>query len=278
MKNYFKVVQVCEHDNLTNCFPKKFTATWTYQNDDGSIKDSGSKSFSTTNLSTTKSLVEKSNYDTDIVGIKFSDGTSMLITYNTNCIGIESGDTDGNTSSCFGYIADINTTKAPNQTEKDIVTNMALVHQFNLDFDIIDNKLIPQSRVYSDIGYIYDESIIPTQWGSNYYCQNGNNYYKRIIEYCEKQGGRLPDMAEVDQISQTMYGKTNSGTYNEDDVIASPLWQVLNGTSSTGFSIWTTEPYVIGPTTGYAYRTYSKNKIGGGAAVVCETRGVICIK
>ena len=99
MQKYFKITQVCDKDNLNNCFDEIFTAKAFYNG-----KETASKTFISTDIKTTKNLNEKSKYDTDVIGLRLSDGTSMLITYNPDCTGIEAGDTTGSTTSCFSYI------------------------------------------------------------------------------------------------------------------------------------------------------------------------------
>ncbi|MCR4881758.1 MAG: hypothetical protein K6A44_07395 [bacterium] len=157
-------------------------------------KETATKLFITSQIKTSRNLVENSKYDTDVMGIKFTDGTSMLITYNPNCTGIDGGDTTGNTTGCFGYVADVNAEKSPNVTEKDIISNLPLIKNFGLSFDIQDYKIY----LKEDAGYV-DNS------------ENGfsEDYWLAAQNKCEEQGASLPTADQLDEIAEKIYSNAN---------------------------------------------------------------------
>lgn len=228
MQKYFRISAVCDKNNLKGCFPDTFTAKAFL---DG--KETAFKTIKTSEISTTRSLVEKSSYDTDVIGLVFADGTKMLITYDTECSGVTSSDTEGNLYSCFGYIADVNADKSPNEWGKDIVSDMPLIKNWGLDFDILDNKIYSKS----EFGCVNNPSVG--------YC----DYWLGAKQFCESKGAKLPTPDELDDMAEKMYGNANCSFSSKNGRIFyrycnesnknQQLWSFVNGagfwTSQDGF-------------------------------------------
>ncbi|MCR4880656.1 MAG: type II secretion system GspH family protein [bacterium] len=207
MQKYFKIATVCNSNNLTSCFTPQFSYggeaeyTITYGENENNEKNkesftaNASQEYETANIKTTKDLIIKAKYDSDVMGIIFSDGVKMLITYNPDCIGIESGNTQGNPTKCFGYAADVNQNKAPNKVEKDIVTNVPLV---DLSFEIIG--------MYASDEYGFLDGTAETGSDRSTYTQD---YWLGAKKFCETKGGSLPTLAQLQELQKKIYGNAN---------------------------------------------------------------------
>lgn len=220
MKKYFKITQICDSNNLKNCFTQKFSAV-SYLNGNST----NNKIFDITQIKKTKDLSENATFESDVIGMKFADGASVLISYKPNCIGIESGNTTGNHYECFGYVADINSSKTPNSTGKDIISNMILSNNFGLSFNI------------ADVGY--------------------NMNWEESEKYCEEKGLNLPTRLQLIEIAQKIYVESGACPENitnadnlkdlnvcESDIVFShPLWVTLSNNISS-FCLWGNEPSI----------------------------------
>lgn len=220
MKKYFKIVQVCENDNLKNCFTPSFSATLNVSNNDGSTTKRA-KTFDTNSLQTTSAILEYTNYDSNVVGLKLADGANILITYNPECIGPEAGDTHTSVTSCFGYIADVNTSKAPNTIGKDITSNMNLLP---LSFQFL-SKGYPEALTTSECEAAKEQ--YPDQIK---YCgaTDDKDYYAGAVVKCAAEGGRLMTKNEANELISQLFDENKNITNpaladflnsNEDDGI-----------------------------------------------------------
>ena len=129
MKKYFKITNICYNNNLQKCFTEEFT----YRSSSGSNNSNNPSTninFRTENIKTMSNLASimgvSKKYDSNFVGIVFSDDTRMLIAYNSDCQGPTAIEDTDNYTKCFDYIADINGNNAPNEVGNDILTNISM--------------------------------------------------------------------------------------------------------------------------------------------------------
>lgn len=139
MNKYYKIAKICNKDHLSECFAESFvyrtapeyTLTNKKKETDSDEKDID-LFFSTNLLKTTTDLATitgvDAQFDSDFAGIVFIDGVQMLIAVKPNCVGVTSGDITDNLYSCINYIADVNSSKTPNNVKHDIVTNIKLTN------------------------------------------------------------------------------------------------------------------------------------------------------
>ncbi len=71
LKNYVKVIKICENDKLSNCYATKLVQT---EGEDVLVSD----------LKTAYQLGQKS-WETNTIGFVMADGTTVLMAYNPNC-------------------------------------------------------------------------------------------------------------------------------------------------------------------------------------------------
>ena len=146
MQKYFKIGAVCDSNNLTGCFAETITS---YENDEAEV-------FEVKDLKSAKNF-NKSEEDSDVYGIKFSDGTSMLLAYKKDCTGISEGNTEGNHTACLLYVYDVNQNKGPNAyggdtgvTAKDGDNKMSddKRNQINKGRDMVGNASITKGNAF----------------------------------------------------------------------------------------------------------------------------------
>ena len=248
MKNYFKIAQVCDKDNLTNCFTKTFNYSDVYGFSIGEKKYNFDSekidiTYNVANLKTTQAIksatgLDSPNYNSDVLGIVFIDGVQMLITVDPDCIGIASGDTTGNLFSCFGYIADINSSKSPNIVKKDILTNIPLA---DVGFEIVTMTTPSGSACPSaaydgrkDSSYCYltsaqESSEVIAKYGLRTqlnYSLSGD-YWGGAMKYCIDKGLKLPNAKQLTKMANAMgYDENNCGTVTTNSF--QPYYQNCN--------------------------------------------------
>ena len=220
MRDYFQIAKVCSNNNLSECFPSGFTAKAIYND-----METARKNFDTSAITDSKSLSNSfSEVGSKVVGVKFSDGTSTLITIKPNCTGPDRTDVNGNIFQCIGYVADANGNKAPNTTGDDLLTNMALVNPFNLDFIIIGDKYWNRDEVGTAKGPYYE-----------------NDYWLGAKLFCEKKGGSLPTTSQLEKIANLMYGencKKDSGRECDfSKTKSTPMYRYLLGETNSTASV-----------------------------------------
>ncbi|MCR4881595.1 MAG: hypothetical protein K6A44_06565 [bacterium] len=226
MKKYFKIAQICNKDNLTGCFVPNFT----YKGEENySFKFNGNDtkyesteainiSFLTKNLKTTDEIkaatnINAPNYTSDVMGIVFSDGVQMLIAVNPDCEGITGSDTTGNLYSCFSYIADVNSTKSPNNIKKDIITNIQML---DTGFEIMatansSGGACPSADYNGNTGsfcYLTREqeadSSVRNKYGIKAQSSYDDDYWGGAMKYCIDRGYKLPSEKQLNKIAVAM--------------------------------------------------------------------------
>lgn len=104
-KNYFKIIKICDSDNLQECFSSEFL------NSEGDkLKIDKVKKSSDLNK----------NYTDNNIGIITANGTSAIVTYNPDCKVSGMNFQDDNSFSCLGMMYDLNGFKKPNKTSVDV--------------------------------------------------------------------------------------------------------------------------------------------------------------
>lgn len=188
MQKYFKVQALCDSGNIAGCFTQKFNASTS----DGTA----SKDFEAQKMTTAKYLSTNLDDYYDPVGMKLSDGTSMVIVYKKDCTGIAEGDTTGNHTKCIGYIYDVNNAKAPNKLSGDVISNLPLIYPYNLSFELLNNK-------------VYHRGDCETAPDGNEVCYEGD-----IEQFCEAIGGTVPTFEQMHQAQATVYDEEIIDMFN----------------------------------------------------------------
>ena len=196
-KEFFSVASVCDSNNLNKCFSEKIT------NSDGD-------EFEVANLKSAKDF-NSQNSDASVYGVRFSDGTNMLIAYEPNCRGYASSDIPKDASigafaKCFKYIYDVNGAKEENKVGNDMfgtLTPTKASGSFGLPFTIIGNKSFTPGETYEGHTWTCADATIASgdEQGTS-----SCDYWLGAKRFCEAIGGRLPDGGELAQIAAKTHG------------------------------------------------------------------------
>ena len=254
MQNYFKIANVCDSSNLANCFAEKITS---YENGEA-------EEFEVKDLKSAKNF-NKTEEDAPVYGIRFADGTSMLLAYKKGCTGISEGDTKGNHTQCLLYVYDVNANKSPNtyggNTGTDSNKSDGEISTMNKGRDLVGNASITKGNAYG-----LDFEIIGNTSYAKEACTGPNNdicftsvggdYWLGAQNFCENMGGTLPDKAHLERIAEKLYNCEKSG--NQDYFSCAPdtslpLWNAigteLNVLGNPVISLWANS---LGRNTNYA--------------------------
>ena len=225
LKNFFSVTTVCDSNNLKNCFNETIT------NSDGDV-------FEVENLKSAKDF-NSENKDAAVYGVKFPDGTSMLLAYEPNCKGCSSSDIpkDANIgvfAKCFKYIYDVDGSKGDNKVGVDMIGTLSPSNSsFGLPFTIIENKVYHPGD--TENGYTW----IPINNQSNE--GYSDDYWLGAQNFCTAIGGSLPKIDQLQLIADKIY----PCNINEHHIFmcfpntANPLWQLLGNNK-----LWTNQNVV----------------------------------
>ena len=207
-KNYFKVAITCDPNNLVNCFGEKIT--------------NGEDEFEVANLKKAKDF--NSNYpNADVYGVRFPDGTGMLMTYEPNCKGFAASDIPkeaeiGTYAKCVKYIYDVNGEKAENTFGSDMLGTLIPTKSsgsFGLSFTIIGNRAFRPGETYEGQTYTCADA---TQATGNEHGSYTCDYWLGAKRFCESIGGSLPDAGQLTEIFNQIYLNADcryTDTYND---------------------------------------------------------------
>jgi len=248
MQGYFKIDQVCNNNNLSGCF----SSTISYNN--------GANETVTKELSTLKkgSDIDSKNYNDhmNLVGMRFSDGVNMLITYKGNCTGPKEGDTQagqdgiGGLAECFGYFIDVDAEKNSSTKDKDTISNMSFPEE---RYMLVNGTGIPTAMTYAECQAFTAEHPDLNSGG----CSRNTDYWIGAVKACNDQGMHLPSKSELETIASEL-GCTSSGCPTPTVSPYKELWEE-NGDS---FFLWSSVPNYSSYAYRYIFSAYYSNYLG----------------
>lgn len=181
---YVKVDKRCTAANLNQCFVSNF-------------KTASNQEIITSNLTTSADLTTFNNTN-PLVGFNMSNGTSIIMAYNPNCVANYEGKYNTATSKtyCMSMVYDTNAFSGPNKMGKDILT-------LNATISTCDGvRLSGLCIAAGDTTYSTINTCSDTTWDSNgtanSYC--ATNAWAGAKKACADQGMRLPSKTELDTV------------------------------------------------------------------------------
>ena len=114
LEKQLQIVKRCSHSNITDCWPSDRVKLY-----DGSYYNiAGARNGETTFLMNYKDPSGKyADYSSNNVALVLADGTSVLLSYNTEC----DSDTPQISKNCIVAAFELNGKKGPNELGKDII-------------------------------------------------------------------------------------------------------------------------------------------------------------
>ena len=197
MGKYFNISQVCEPENLTDCFGEKIIS---YEG-----KPEGEE-FNVSELTNTNNFNDAEDSDAPVKGIKFADGTTMIMGYKPNCSAATSFDNDASTenakmTSCMRYIANTAPGKKSNNyggsTSADKLEGSTKAEQqasknsINKGNNLIGNISLTKGNPYGLSFKIVDMAA--------------NKTWDEAVAYCQAQGASLPNAKQLTEMANKIY-------------------------------------------------------------------------
>ena len=246
---HFKITKVCKNDDLMSCFEDK--VTW------------GDEEVDMTKVKNAKNFGQD-DWDTELIGVQFGNGTSGIIAYNPDCKEQPFSNQFTGTS-CLALLYDTDGFKKPNTQQKDLRSiNVLSLGGSNCAFEINGTcytaPFTPTPLTLAEC----QEEVAKGELGIKY-CYNDDDYWAGAVKAC---GGvsKMPTLAQLADIANYVYNTSDIGarTGNYDltrdtDKVAK-LGFILNLKNSTTFSLWAGEfdsPDQRGICTRAFYPTYT---------------------
>ena len=234
---YFKINKVCQNDDIMSCFEDK--VYWGADEEEVDMtKIKNASNFG------------QDDWDTELIGVQFANGTTGLIAYNPECK--ENPYTNQFTgTSCLAILYDTDGFKKPNTQQKDLRSiNVESLDGKNCAFEIDDicftAPFYPEPITKAECEQLKGDLGIKE-------CYYDNDYWAGAVKAC---GGvsKMPTMAQVADIANYVYNTSGIGAKTDKSGLTLDYDKVaeLGFTASQGsyFSIWPGEEYPDH----YAYR------------------------
>ena len=219
LSKHMKTNKICKNDELLNCFSD--VVWW-------GAGEAEAKEVDMSIIKTAKNFGQK-DWGTNIVGVQFANGTNALIAYNplkegNNICKQDPYSNEITGANCLAILYDTSGAKNPNANGKDVRANgnvKSLGKGCALEIDDICYTtpfLVTEPHIWNGCqadGTTTDPEDLKlmADYGIQY-CYNKNDYWTTAVKMC---GGKnkLPDMTQVAQIADYIYGKTGTAAYTD---------------------------------------------------------------
>ena len=197
LSKHFKITKICKNDELTSCFSDK--VYWGIDNEEIDVA----------NLKTASKFGQK-NWDTNVIGAQFANGTTGLIAYNPDC----KQDPYSNKitgKSCLAILYDTSGHKNPNTQNKDLRSiNVASLNGKNCAFELDGVCFTAPFKADEPLTKKECEEIADQGFGNKKeYCKE-TDYWAGAVKQC---GGtdKMPTMEHLAKIANYVYNTSNIG-------------------------------------------------------------------
>ena len=190
LKKHIKITRICDNNELTKCFPEK--VLW----------GADQQEVETTDIKNANNMGQD-DWDTEVIGVQFANGTDALIAYNPNCTQ-DPYNNQIQASNCIAILYDVSAKKNPNSYGKDLRANGNV------------KSLGGSECVFEVAGTCYTNLALPTPLSREQceaqkddlgikVCNSDNDYWAGAVAHC---GGvqNLPTPAQLAEIATDLYG------------------------------------------------------------------------
>ena len=228
LSKYLKTVKICSKTELNQCLPYDIITV---------ERNGTTTNINTNELSTAASLHLVSNGFEDTAGLIMADGTTMILSYNQECI----SDPDKayhNISECVAGIYDINGPQRPNKFGITVdnngkVSSSTDIKSFNgatlTDCLFSSGNLCVKSVHHptSNVSLYDCEELKENNMYGITLCRPGEKtYYDSWLNstvYCGQNDAHLPSFDEMDSILKVLYGVKSVGNHRNNEVITADI-------------------------------------------------------
>ena len=198
---YFKINKVCNNNDLMSCFEDK--VYWGADEEEVDMtKIKNASNFG------------QDDWDTELIGVQFANGTTGLIAYNPECK--ENPYTNQfKGTSCLAILYDTDGFKKPNTQQKDLRSiNVESLNGRNCAFEVDDicftAPFYPEPITKAECEQLKGDLGIKR-------CYYDSDYWAGAVKTC---GGvsKMPTMAQLADIANYVYNTSGTGTTAQGDL------------------------------------------------------------
>ena len=222
LSKHFKIVKTCQNDDLMSCFEDK--VIW------------GNEEVDMTNIKTASNFGQE-DWDTDIIGVQFANGTTGLIAYNPSCTEKPFTNQYSGTD-CLAILYDTDGFRNPNTQLKDLNSiNVNSLGGSNCAIELSDGTCFGAPFTPEPLTKAECEAE-KSNLGIKE-CNYDSDYWAGAVKAC---GGtqNMPAQAQLDKLAEDLYQDTNGdfiGNQNNDLAISMGFLVYAPGS----FFVWSKE-------------------------------------
>ncbi len=243
--------KICKNDDLMSCFEDK--VIW------------GNEEVDMTNIKTASNFGQE-DWDTDIIGVQFANGTTGLIAYNPSCTEKPFTNQYSGTD-CLAILYDTDGFRNPNTQLKDLNSiNVNSLGGSNCAIELSDGTCFtapfkPEALTKAECEEIADLGYGNKKEWCGYYSKD---YWAGAVKVC---GGvsKMPSQEQLDKLAEDLYNTTISASDTTFATRDNDLVVSLGFTNYTldPFFIWSREEYTsIGAYSRLFYPTNTYRNFG----------------
>ena len=231
LSKHFKITRVCKNDDLLTCFEDK--VMW-------GAGDADPEEVDMANIKTASHFGQE-DWDTDIIGVQFANGTTGLVAYNPDCTqNPYSNQVTG--TSCLALLYDTDGFKTPNTSGKDLrsinVSKLGRTCAFELGGSCFGAPFTPTPLTKAECEQLKGDLGINA-------CYNyDNDYWAGAVKAC---GGvsKMPTMAQLAEIANYVYNTSSIGadTNKLNLILDNEKVGKLGITNNYGFGLYSSEEH-----------------------------------
>ena len=236
LSKHFKITRVCKNDDLLTCFEDK--VMW-------GAGDADPEEVDMANIKTASNFGQE-DWDTDIIGVQFANGTTGLVAYNPECKqNPYSNQVTG--TSCLALLYDTDGFKTPNTSGKDLrsinVSKLGRTCAFELGGTCFGAPFTPTPLTKAECEQLKGDLGINA-------CYNyDNDYWAGAVKAC---GGvsKMPTASQLAEIANYVYNTSGIGAEERVSNLTLDRDKAAElGFTGSFFSVWSGEEY----SSSYAY-------------------------
>ena len=236
LSKHFKITRVCKNDDLLTCFEDK--VMW-------GAGDADPEEVDMANIKTASHFGQE-DWDTEIIGVQFANGTTGLVAYNPDCTqNPYSNQVTG--TSCLALLYDTDGFKTPNTSGKDLrsinVSKLGRTCAFELGGTCFGAPFTPTPLTKAECEQLKGDLGINA-------CYNyDNDYWAGAVKAC---GGvsKMPTASQLAEIANYVYNTSGIGAEERVSNLTLDRDKAAElGFTGSFFSVWSGEEY----SSSYAY-------------------------
>ena len=226
LSKHFKITRVCKNDDLLTCFEDK--VWW-------GAGDADPEEVDMANIKTASHFGQE-DWDTEIIGVQFANGTTGLVAYNPDCKQNPYSNQITGTS-CLALLYDTDGFKTPNTSGKDLrainVLSLGSTCAFELGGTCFGTPFTPTPITKAECEQLKGDLGITN-------CPFDSDYWAGAVKNC---GGvsKMPTSAHTSELAKYVYNTSNLGVpLTLDTEKVSELGFTIEGSS---FTVWENVEY-----------------------------------